>query len=69
MVNVIHSLWMGILCATWHKMIPNFTNPKIRFQIFFKWIDIKMFKWPHYKNDGEKNISCQVKLQWLDTKW
>ncbi len=21
-----------------------------------------MFKWPHYKNDGDKKISCQVKL-------
>jgi len=31
-------------------------------------IDIKMFKWPHYKNDGDEKISCQVKLQWLDTK-
>ncbi len=27
-----------------------------------------MFKRPHYKNDGDKKISCQVKLQWLDTK-
>jgi hypothetical protein len=27
-----------------------------------------MFKWPHYKNDGDKKISCQIKLQWLDTK-
>jgi hypothetical protein len=30
--NVIHSWWMGILCATWHKMIPKPTNPRIKGQ-------------------------------------
>jgi hypothetical protein len=28
----------------------------------------KMFKEPHYKNDGDKNISYQVKVQWFNTK-
>jgi len=31
--NVIHSWWMGVLCVTWHKMIPKSTNPKIKGQI------------------------------------
>jgi hypothetical protein len=25
-------MMVGVLCATWHKVIPKFTNPKIRFQ-------------------------------------
>jgi hypothetical protein len=33
MVNVIHSRWMGISCAKWHKVIPKSINPKIIFQI------------------------------------
>ncbi len=28
--NVIHSWWMGILCVTWHKMIPKSINPIIK---------------------------------------
>jgi hypothetical protein len=31
--HVIHSWWMGVLCATWHKMIPKFTNLKIKGKI------------------------------------
>jgi fumarate reductase subunit C len=31
-INVIHSWWMGVLCVTWHKMIPKSTNLKIRGQ-------------------------------------
>jgi len=42
--NEIHSWWMGVLCATWHKMIPKSTNLNTIGQNLNKWIDTKMFK-------------------------
>jgi hypothetical protein len=42
-INVIHLWWMGVLCVTWHKIIPKSTNPKIKSQNYLNKVFI-LFK-------------------------
>ncbi len=56
--NAMHLWWMGVLCATWYKMIPKSTNPKIRSQIKTSGLIQKCSSNHIIKRMVKKNVSC-----------
>jgi len=58
-----------VLCATWHKVIPKFTNPKIRFQntnnhrnVFFSPKTLGTSRWTPKSTQLHLKAMCLVQM-------
>ncbi len=62
-------MMVGVLCATWHKVIPQFTNPKIRFQntdlhgnVFLSFKTLGMSRWTPKSAQLHLKAMCLVQV-------